>query len=97
MTRWGRGARLELARLRHGRSGLVAGVVVAHRARRSDRRDGMLEHHVVGAGVLDDHGEAIEVLDPPFEVRSIHQADVHRQLFAPRVVQEDVLNVRLRN
>ena len=52
---------------------------------------------MVGTGMLDDHGEAIEVLDTPLEVRAIHQADVHRELFAPRVVQEDVLDVRLRD
>ena len=56
----------------------------------------MLEDHVIGAGVLDDHGEPIEVLDPPLEVGAVHQADVHRQLFAARVIQEDILDVRLR-
>ena len=65
--------------------------------RRADRRDRVLEDHVIGAGVLDDHGEAIEVLDAPLELGAVHQADVHRQLLAPRVVQEHVLDVRLRS
>ena len=63
---------------------------------RTDRGDRVLEHHVVGAVVLDDDGEAIEVLHATLEVGAVHQADVDRQLLAPRVVEEHVLNVRLR-
>jgi hypothetical protein len=55
---------------------------------RTDRGDRVLEHHVVGAIVLDDDGEAIEVLHATFEVGAVHQADVHRQLLASRVVEE---------
>src|SRR6185503_3761798 len=61
------------------RSGLVCRVVVAHGARRADRRDRVLEHHMVGAAVLDDHREAIEVLDAAFEVGAVHQSDLHGQ------------------
>ena len=79
-----------------GGSGLVRRIVIPHGAGRTNRRDRMLEHHVIGAVVLDDDREAIEVLDAALEVRPVHQSDVHGQLFTTRVVQEDVLNVGLR-
>src|SRR5688572_3328620 len=78
-----------------GVSALVCGVVVAHRARRADRRDGVLEHHVVGAAMLDDDGEAVEILDAPLELRAVHQPHEHREFFAARVIEKDVLNVGL--
>jgi hypothetical protein len=55
----------------------------------------MLEDHVIGSGVLDDHSEAIEILDAAFEVAAIHQPDLDRELLAAREVEEDVLDVRL--
>ena len=39
------------------------------------RRDGVLEHHVIDAAVLDDQREAIEVLDAAFELAAVHQVD----------------------
>ena len=56
---------LGLSAFSTGYSGLVAGVVVADRPRRPDRRDRVLEDHVIGAALFDDDGETIEVLDPP--------------------------------
>src|SRR6185503_3108298 len=82
--------------MRTGASGLVRRIVVPHRARGSDGGDRVLEDHVVGAVVLDDHREAIEVLDAALEVRPVHQPDVDGQLLAPRVVEEHILDVGLR-
>ena len=44
---------------------------------------------------FDDHREAIEVLDATLERPPVHQVDRDGEPFAPRVVQEDVLDVRL--
>jgi hypothetical protein len=47
--RRGRGSRLRSRACGTARSGLVAGVVVAHRARRTDRGDRVLEDQLIGA------------------------------------------------
>src|SRR5918999_5810747 len=57
-----------LARRGRRRSPLVCRIVVAHRSRRTNRGDGVLEDHVIGAAVLDDHGEPIEVLHASLEL-----------------------------
>src|SRR5258705_12726985 len=55
----------------------------------------MFEDHVIGPAVLDDHGEAIEILHPAFDFGAVHETDVDGQFFTPRVIQEDVLDIRL--
>ena len=70
------------------------GVVAADAARRADRRNRVLEHEVVDAGVIDDQREAIEVLDAAFDRLAVEELDDDGQLLASGVVQEDVLDVR---
>jgi hypothetical protein len=74
---------------------LVCRVVITYRPRRPDGRNGVLEDHVVGTGMLDDHCEAIEVLDPSLELGAIHEPHQYGKLFTSSVIEEDVLNVRL--
>ena len=50
---------------------------------------------MIGAVDLDDHGEAIEVLDARVELAAVDQVDADGQPLAPRVVEKDVLDVRL--
>ena len=68
-------------------SRLVTRIVVADRPRRPDRCNRVLEDHVIGAALLDDHGKAIEVLDATLEIAAVHEADLDRQLLAARVIQ----------
>src|SRR6266850_6179133 len=72
--------------------GMMRGEVIRHGSRRADRRDGMLEHQLVGAVHLDDHGKAVEVLDPAFELASVEKMDGDDDSIAARVVQEHVLD-----
>jgi hypothetical protein len=76
-------------------SGLVRGrrEVVGDGTVGTDGRDGVLEHHVVDAFVIDDQREAIEVLDATLEHLPIHEADLHDEPLATRRIQEHVLNV----
>ena len=76
-------------------SRMVCGEVVRDRSRRADRGDGVLEHELVGAVDLDDHGEAIEILDAAFELASVEQMHDDGEAIAARVVQEHVLDVGL--
>src|SRR3954471_24160439 len=76
-------------------SGIVRGEVVRDRPRRADRRDRVLEHELVGAVYLDDHREAVEVLDARLELLAVNQLDDDGDAIAPRVVQEHVLDVGL--
>jgi hypothetical protein len=55
----------------------------------------VLEDQLVAAIELDDHREAIEVLDARLEVAAVEEVNRHRQALAPRVVEEDVLDVGL--
>ncbi len=48
---------------------------VADAARGTDGGDRVLENHAIGALVIDDHGEAVEVLDARFDILAIHQPD----------------------
>src|SRR5262245_63063089 len=79
-----------------GRLAFVRRVIVAHRPGGADGRDGVLEDHVIGAAVLEDDGEPIEVLHPTFELGPIHEPDLQDEFLAARVIQKDVLYVRLR-
>src|SRR5262245_5396979 len=89
---------MTMARL-NGRRGALTGLlvreIVRHRPRRLDRRDGVLEDHVIGAAVIEHQREAIEVLDAPLELRAVHHADGDRELLAPHIVEKHVLDVRL--
>src|SRR5439155_10879730 len=76
-------------------SRMVCCEVVRDRSRRADRGDGVLENELVGAVDLDDHGEAIEILDAAFELASVEQMNDDREAIAARVVQEHVLDVGL--
>src|SRR5260370_41405637 len=69
--------------------------IVGHRPRRADGRNRVLEDHVIGAAVIDDHGKAIEVLDPALELGSVHHPNGDGELLATDVVEKDVLEVRL--
>src|SRR5262245_11835228 len=71
---------------------LVRRVVAGDAARRLDRRDRVLEHHVIGAAVIDDEREAIEILDSALERLAVEEPDRNDQLFASRDVQERVLD-----
>src|SRR5260221_3287922 len=53
---------------------LLMGEVVRHRFRRPNRRDRVLEDHVIGARVVEDEREAIEVLDAALELAAVHHA-----------------------
>src|SRR5262245_33749992 len=70
--------------------------VIGHRFRRLDAGDRMLEDHVIGAALVQHEREAVEVLDASLELAAVHHPDRDGELFAPHVVEEDVLNVRLR-
>src|SRR5262245_4097137 len=72
---------------------LLMGEVVRNRLRRLDRRDRVLEQHVVGAVLLDDDGETIEVLDAAVDLAAVHHADGDGELLAPHVIEENVLDV----
>src|SRR5205823_6014515 len=76
-------------------SRMVCCEVVRDRSRRADRGDGVLENELVGAVDLDDHGEAIEILDAAFELASVEQMNDDGEAIAARVVQEHVLDVGL--
>src|SRR5436190_12314042 len=76
-------------------SRMMRGEVVRDRPRRADRGDGVLENELVGAVDLDDHGEAIEILDAAFELASVEQMNDDGEAIAARVVQEHVLDVGL--
>src|ERR671912_859685 len=78
-----------IARLRGGGVTPVArcasalrGQVVPCRSRAPDARDGVFEQHLVGAGLIDDQREAVEVPDPPLEFLTVHQADRHDEPLA---------------
>ena len=71
--------------------------VVGDRLGRLDGGDGVLEQHVIGAALVEDQREAIEVLDPPLELAAVHHPDGDGELLAPHVVEEDVLDVGLRD
>src|SRR5262252_4439062 len=75
---------------------LLMGEVIGHRFRRLDAGDRVLEDHVVGARLIEHEREAIEVLDPAFELDAVHHPDRDDELLAAHVVEEDVLDVRLR-
>src|SRR6185436_12490493 len=77
-------------------SGMVGGEVVRHRSLRADRGDGVLEHELVRAVDLDDDGEPIEILDASVELSSVEQVNGDGEAVAARVIQEDILDVRLR-
>ena len=49
----------------HAQSGFGRGVVIAHRPGRPNRGNGVLENHVIGATVLDDHSELVEIFTDP--------------------------------
>ena len=53
-----------------------------------------LNSEVVRAVLLDDDGEAVEVLDAGFELGSIHQPNAYGQPIAPRQVEERILDIR---
>src|SRR5688500_15040785 len=72
------------------------GEVVGDGALRSNGGDRVLEHQVISAFDVDDHREAIEVLDPRIELAPVDQVNADRQPFAPRVVEKCVLDVRRR-
>src|SRR5438552_2356138 len=74
---------------------LLMGEIVRHRFRRPNRRDRMLEDHVVRARVVEDDREAIEVLDAALELAAVHHAYGDGELLATDVVQEHVLDVGL--
>src|SRR5206468_7300985 len=74
---------------------LLMGKVIGDRLRRLDRRDRVLEDHVVGAAVIEHQREAIEVLDASLELDPVHHPDRDDELLAPDVVQKDILDVRL--
>src|SRR5437764_15177903 len=77
------------------RSRVMCCEVVRNRSRRTDRADGVLEDELVGAVDLDDHGEAIEILDAAFELASVEQMNDDGEAIAARVIQEHVLDVGL--
>src|SRR6185312_2632057 len=65
---------------------LLMGEIIGHRFRRLDRGDRVLEDHVVGSRLIEHQREAIEVLDPAFELGAVHHADGDHQLLAAHVV-----------
>src|SRR5262245_51221876 len=75
---------------------LLVREIVRHGPRRLDGRDGVLEDHVIGAALVEHEREAIEVLDAPLELGAVHHANRDRQLFAPYIIEEHVLDVWLR-
>ncbi len=60
-----------------------------------DRRDGVLERHVIPAVDVEDDDELVEVLDPGLEVPSVHEVNRHYAPVAPRGIEEYVLDVGL--
>src|SRR6188472_1172314 len=67
-------------------SGLVRGrgKVIGDGAIGSDRGNGVLEHHVIRALVIDHQREPIEVLDATLEDLSVHQPDLDDESLPPR-------------
>src|SRR5688572_17044577 len=78
------------------RSRMLGREVVRDRPLRGNRGDGVLEDQVIGAVDLDDHGEAIEVLDARVELPAVDEMDTDLHLLAARIVEEHILDVRLR-
>src|SRR3954466_3055719 len=75
---------------------LLVREVVGNRLGGFDGGDRVLEDQVIDAALVEDQGEPIEILDPPLELAAVHHPDRDRQLLAPHVVEEYVLDVRLR-
>src|SRR4029077_17663887 len=67
--------------------------VVRDRLGRGDHGDRVLEDHVIGAGVVEHHRKAIEILDSALELRAVHHPEWKGVVFGAHVVQEDVLDV----
>jgi hypothetical protein len=54
----------------------------------------VFERHVISTVDVEDDDEFIEVLDPGFEVATVHQVDRHHGPVSPRVIEKDVLDAR---
>src|SRR5262245_26839053 len=77
-------------------SGLLMREVVGDRSRSLDRRDRVLEDHVVRAALIEHEREPIEILDASVELGPVQHADRDVELLPTHVIEEDILNVRLR-
>ena len=84
----------EDAREGTAQSGVLRGEVIGDRSSCRDRGDRVLENHLVSATHVHDHGKAIEVLDAGLEVPPVEQVNRNLDPLSPRVVQEDILNIR---
>jgi hypothetical protein len=72
-------------------SSLAIGVLrEGDRARRNDRRNRMLVHHL-GDGVLEQNDILIEGVDLPLQLDAVHEVDGNRHALAPQGIEKRVL------